>query len=77
MGQGRHQRGDLVQILNGLTSKGTITGFRTNLFARSGDDEMIVTVTAPEADELDATWQKVTQALAPLPFDVVVRVDLP
>jgi hypothetical protein len=38
---------------------------------------VIVTVTAPEADELDTTWQKVNQALAPLPFDVVVRVDLP
>jgi hypothetical protein len=35
---------------------------------------VIVTVTAPEADELDATWQRVTHALASLPFDVVVKV---
>ena len=72
----RHLRGDLVQTLNSLVRAGTITGFRTNLFDVS-EVEVIVTVTAPEADELDTTWQKVNQALAPFPFDVVVRVDLP
>ncbi|HEV2604996.1 MAG TPA: hypothetical protein VGU24_15170 [Microvirga sp.] len=72
----RHLRGDLVQTLNGLVREGAITGFRTNLFD-GAEEEVIVTVTAPEADELDTTWQRVTQALAPLPFDVVVRVDLP
>jgi hypothetical protein len=76
MGQQRHLRGDLVQTLNGLVREGAITGFRTNLFD-GAEEEMIVTVVAPEADELDTAWQKVTQALAPLPFDVVVRVDLP
>jgi hypothetical protein len=76
MGQERHLRGDLVQTLNGLVREGAITGFRTNLFDGS-DDEVIVTVTALEADELDTAWQRVTRALAPLPFDVVVRVDLP
>ncbi len=72
----RHFRGDLVQILNGLVRAGAINGFRTNLF-NGLEDEVIVTVTAPEADELDTAWQRVTQALAPLPFDVVVRVDPP
>jgi hypothetical protein len=76
MGQQRHPRGDLVKTLNGLVREGAISGFRTNLFDKQ-EVEVIVTVTAPEADELDATWQRVTQALASLPFDVVVRVDLP
>ncbi len=75
MGQ-RHLRGDLVKTLNGLVRDGAITGFRTNLF-NGPEEEVIVTVTAPEADELDTAWQRVTQALAPLPFDVVVRIDLP
>jgi hypothetical protein len=75
MGQ-RHLRGDLLKTLNGLVRDGAITGFRTNL-CNGPEEEVIVTVTAPEADELDTAWQRVTQALAPLPFDVVVRVDLP
>ena len=75
MGQ-RHLRGDLLKTLNGLVRDGAITGFRTNLF-NGPEEEVIVTVTEPEADELDTAWQRVTQALAPLPFDVVVRVDLP
>jgi hypothetical protein len=74
MGQ-RHLRGDLVQALNSLVRAGTISGFRTNLFDGL-EDEVTVTVTATEADELDTTWQKVNRALAPLPFDVVVRIDL-
>jgi hypothetical protein len=75
MRQSRYQRGNLIQVLNCLVRQGTIIAFRTNLFARSGDDEIVVTVTTPEADELDITWQKVTQALDPLPFDTVVRVE--
>ena len=76
MGQQRHLPGDLVKTLNGLVREGAISGFRTNLFDEQ-EVEVIVTVTAPEADELDTTWQRVTHALASLPFDVVVRVDLP
>jgi hypothetical protein len=75
MGQ-RHLRGDLVQTLNGLVREGAITGFRTSLF-EGPEDEVVVTVVTPEADELDTAWQRVTQALAAHSFDVVVQVDLP
>jgi hypothetical protein len=76
MGQQRQLRGDLVRILDGVVREGAITGFRTDHFD-GAEEEVIVTVVAREADEIDTAWQRVTQALAPLPFDVVVRVDLP
>jgi ABC-type sugar transport system substrate-binding protein len=65
-----------VQTFNGLVREGAITGFRTSLF-EGPEDEVVVTVVTPEADELDTAWQRVTQALAAHPFDVVVQVDLP
>ena len=41
------------------------------------DDELVVAVTAPKAEEIDGTWDRVSQALDRLPVDVVIRVDLP
>jgi hypothetical protein len=73
----RNLRGDIAQILNQLVRDGAITSFRTNFDSRQRDDEVVVTVTAPAADDLDLAEQKVRQALKPLQASIVVRVDLP
>ncbi len=73
----RKLRGDINAILNPMVRDGLITGFRTNLQDRAPDDEIVVSVTAPRADEIDGTWDQVKEALEPLPVDVVIRVDLP
>jgi hypothetical protein len=69
--------GSINAILNPVVRDGRITGFRTNLQDKEPDDEIVVTVTAPKADEIDGTWDTVRQALETLPVDVVIRVDLP
>ncbi len=56
---------------------GLITGFRTNLYDAEPPDEVIVTVTAPEADILDTTQKAVSEALSALPVPVIVRFNLP
>ncbi len=73
----RKLHGSINAILNPMVRDGLITGFRTNLQDRERDDEIVVTVTAPNADEIDGTWDRVRQALETLPVDVVIRVDLP
>ena len=73
----RRPHGSINAILNPMVREGLITGFRTNLQGRETDDEIVVTVTAPKADEIDGTWDRVRQALETLPVDVVIRVDLP
>ena len=73
----RRLHGDINTILNPMVRDGLITGFRTNLQDRGADDEIVVTVTAPKADEIDGTWDRIRQALDRLPVDVVIRVDLP
>ncbi len=70
-------RGDINAILNPMVRDGLITGFRTNLHGKGPDDELVVSVTAPKAEEIDGTWDRVRQALETLPVDVVIRVDLP
>ncbi len=70
-------RGDVAQILNGLVRDGIISGYRTNLFDRERTGEIVVTVTAPEADDVDGLQEKVSQALAPLTISATVRVELP
>ncbi len=69
--------GDINALLNPIVRDGLITGFRTNLQGRGPDDELVVAVTAPKADEIDGTWDRVRQALDRPPADVVIRVDLP
>jgi hypothetical protein len=73
----RSLRGDISVILNPMVRDGLIAGFRTNLYDRKPPEEVMVTVTAPEPDDLDGIWHQVKQALDLLPFDVVIRVDLP
>ncbi len=73
----RKLHGDINAILNPLVREGLITGFRTNLQDREPEDELVVSVTAPKADEIDGTWDRIKQALETLPVDVVIRVDLP
>ncbi len=73
----RKLHGSINAILNPLVRDGLITGFQTNLQDREPEDEIVVTVTAPKADEIDGTWDRVRQALETLPIDVVIRVDLP
>ena len=68
--------GDINAILNPMVRDGLITGFRTNLQGREPEDELVVSVTAPKAEEIDGTWDRVRQALETLPIDVVIRVDL-
>ena len=70
-------RGKIAEILNHLIQDGLITDFRTNIPGEQLPNEVVVTVTAPEADDLDGTWHRVKQALEHLPVDVMVRVDLP
>ncbi len=77
MPYGRKLHGDINALLNPMVRDGLITGFRTNLQDRAPDDEIVVSVTAPKADEIDGTWDRVKQALDRLPVDVVIRVDLP
>ncbi len=69
--------GDINALLNPIVRDGLITGFQINLQGREPEDEIVVTVIAPKADEIDGTWDRVRQALEPLPVDVVIRVDLP
>ncbi len=73
----RKLHGDINAILNPLVRDGLITGFQTNLQDREPEDEIVVTVTAPKADEIDGTWDRVRQAVETLPVDVMIRVDLP
>ncbi len=73
----RKLHGDINALLNPMVRDGLITGFRTNLQDREPEDELVVSVTAPKADEIDGTWDRVRQALETLPVDVVIRVDLP
>ncbi len=70
-------RGDVAQILNGLVRDGIISGYRTNLFDRERTGEIVVTVTAPEADDVDGLQEKVSQALASLTISATVHVELP
>ncbi len=77
MPYGRKLHGDINALLNPMVRDGLITGFRTNLQDRAPDDEIVVSVTAPRADEIDGTWDRVKEALEPLPVDVVIRVDMP
>jgi hypothetical protein len=69
-------QGDINALLNPMVRDGLITGFRTNLQGRGPDDELVVSVTASKADEIDGTWDRVRQALEMLPVDVMIRVDL-
>ncbi len=73
----RKLHGDINALLNPMVREGLITDFRTNLQDREPEDELVVSVTAPKADEIDGTWDRVRQALDRLPVDVVIRVDLP
>ena len=77
MAFGKTLHGDINAILNPLVRDGLITGFRTNLQDREPEDELVLSVTAPKADEIDGTWDRVRQALETLPVDVMIRVDLP
>ena len=70
-------QGDINAILTPIVRDGLITGFRTNLQGRGPDDELVVSVTAPKAEEIDGTWDRIRQALETLPVDVVIRIDLP
>ncbi len=68
---------DINAILTPLVRDGLITGFQANHLGRKPEDEVVITVTAPTADEIDGTWDRVRQALDVLAVDVVIRVDLP
>lgn len=72
----RTLRGDIAEILNPLVRDGLIAGFRTNLYERQQQDEVVVMVTALEADDLDGAWHRVRQALDALSGDIVIHVDL-
>ena len=69
--------GSINAILNPMVRDGAITSFRTNLYDEKPSDEVVITVTAPVADDLDGTRHRVKQALDVLPVDVVIHVDLP
>ena len=70
-------RGRINVVLNGLVRSGAITGFRTNLYSRTPQDDIVITVTVPGQAEAASSRDAVEEALRPLCLDAVIRVELP
>ena len=69
-------RGRINTVLNSLVHSRVIAGFRTNLYSRAPQDD-IITVTAISAAEACSGLKAVQEALMPLDIHAKIRFEVP
>jgi hypothetical protein len=70
-------RGRINIVLNRLVRSRAIISFRTNLYSRTPQDHIVITVTVRGEAEAASSRDAVEEALRPLCLDAVIRVELP
>ncbi len=70
-------RGRINTVLNSLVHSRVIAGFRTNLYSRTPQDDIIITVTAISAAEACSSLKAVQEALMPLAIHAKIRLEVP
>ena len=72
----RTNRGDIIQVLNGLVREGVIASFETDLFDKFDEGAApSVSVTVKDPGNPEPALQLVREALAPLGIDVTVLLS--